>query len=150
MPGKLLCALHGHSPSPTPNLALHVGTPDIYKNTSASRDVRCPQWKREIGGNRSSYAENDEGCFIIEAIGEPMSRVFFFYATRSIKSFGRLVNHGLPCEANIKPHIPVKIDGEWRIGFYALKDIHEGEEPLYDYGKQPTQFKKMEFHWSYR
>ena len=30
MPGKLLCALHGHSPSPTPNLALHVGIPRIH------------------------------------------------------------------------------------------------------------------------
>ena len=43
-----------------------------------------------------------------------------FDATRTINSFGRLINHGLHCEVNIKPHIPVKVGGKWKIGFYAL------------------------------
>ena len=95
-----------------------------------------PMSEREA--RETEYSENEEGCFVIEAkisTGEVMC----FDATRTINSFGRLINHGLPCEVNIKPHIPVKVGGKWKIGFYALRDIQNGEELLYDYGKQPNQ-----------
>lgn len=89
------------------------------------------------------YLANEEGSYIIEAkisTGEVMC----FDATRTINSFGRLINHGLPCEVNTKPHRPLRINGEWRVGFYALRDINEGEELLYDYGKHPHQPEWMD------
>lgn len=59
---------------------------------------------------------------------------YCFDATRKADSYARLINHGNYKEANIRPHRPLMVDGRWRLGFYALRNISAGEELLYDYG----------------
>jgi SET domain len=46
----------------------------------------------------------------------------------------RFINHARPPKNNCAPRI-VLINGLHRIGIYALRDIHPGEELLFDYGK---------------
>ena len=38
---------------------------------------------------------------------------------------------------------PLLIRGEWRVGFYAIVDIKEGTELLYDYGQQPNPPRRI-------
>lgn len=68
-----------------------------------------------------------------------------FDATRNFYSFGRLLNQGSRT-ANIKMHTSLLIWGKWRVGFYALRDIEEGEELLYEYGRQPNMPDFMRIH----
>ena len=81
----------------------------------------------------AEYSINNEGSFILEAkVGNGTKMCFD--ATRTIYSYGRLINHAGSKMANIKPHRPLYINNKWRIGFYAVHDIQAGEELLFDYG----------------
>lgn len=57
-------------------------------------------------------------------------------------TLGRLVNHGEKNEVNVKPSI-LDFEGTPVICLFALTDIAEGEELLYDYGVSNLPWKQQ-------
>lgn len=55
---------------------------------------------------------------------------------------GQLVNHGEKNEVNVKPSI-LDFEGTPVICLFALTDIAEGEELLYDYGVSNLPWKQQ-------
>ncbi|XP_059149827.1 uncharacterized protein LOC131936781 [Physella acuta] len=88
----------------------------------------------EAQSREKIYAYNNEGCFIMSFVFR--GRKLAVDATRRYDSITRLLNHSR--QPNIKFHAPLLLDlsgnGLPRIAAYALRDIHRGEEIVFDYG----------------
>lgn len=67
----------------------------------------------------------------IDATEEPATGPFY----------GRLVNHGEKEEVNVKLSI-IDVDNNPSLCLFALRDINEGEELLYNYGVNNLPWKK--------
>ena len=95
-------------------------------------EYECKVYKSGKRGElEKEYISNGEGSFILEG-RLPSGQKMCFDATRTVYSYGRLINHSI--NANIRPYRPLNVNGKWRIGFYSLRDIQPGEELFYDYG----------------
>ncbi|XP_059149854.1 uncharacterized protein LOC131936794 [Physella acuta] len=88
----------------------------------------------EAQSREKIYAYNNEGCFIMSFVFR--RKKLAVDATRRYDSITRLLNHSR--QPNIKFHAPLLLDlsgnGLPRIAAYALRDIHRGEEIVFDYG----------------
>lgn len=80
------------------------------------------------------YAANDEGCYILDILTK--EGWFCIDSTRSL-SLGRLLNHAPKTIATLTPFKPLLINGKWRVGFTAARDLIAGEELTWDYGVSP-------------
>lgn len=78
------------------------------------------------------YDDNGEGSYIIES-AYPLEGVGYicFDATRRYHQLGRYLNHAKHPNAAVTS--PVKVNGKWRIGFLAVRDINVGDEVVWDY-----------------
>lgn len=81
------------------------------------------------------YSVNGEGCYVLEC-QLPGNKWICLDATRRLNSWGRYINHGCGCMCNCGPHLPLLIDGNWRVAFLAKRDVAVVEELLYEYGAQ--------------
>ena len=66
-------------------------------------------------------------CFYEQAHG------FYFDPTMRPNAVGKFINYAAK-GANVTLFPPIETRGKMRIGFVALKDIHQGEELFFDYG----------------
>jgi histone-lysine N-methyltransferase EZH2 len=81
------------------------------------------------------YASNNEGCYILDA--QTPEGWVCIDSTRHLFSPGRLLNHAPSTKATLTPFKPLLIRREWRVGFKATRDLHVGEELIWDYGCPP-------------
>lgn len=95
--------------------------------------VVYPRTKR--AQHEKEYIANSEGCFIIDV--QTSGGWVCFDATRKFHSPGRLMNHSAKGEATVTPFKPLLVNGEWRLGFIAARDLQAGEELTWDYGCAP-------------
>ena len=91
--------------------------------------------RKERAAREKEYCSNGEGCFIIDV--QTPSGWVCFDATRSFHSPGRLMNHAPRFAATVVPFKPLLLDGKWRLGFTATRDLSPGEELMWDYGCTP-------------
>ena len=94
----------------------------------------CSYETKEKSLYDEDYEENGEGCYTVEVVAG--GRKICLDATVNLNSWGRYLNHGRRSEENIKMFKPLLIRGKWRVGFLALRDIKQGEELCWDYGRQ--------------
>ena len=81
------------------------------------------------------YTENEEGCFILEV--QTKEGWICIDPTRRPLCPGRLMNHSPSSHATLVPFRPLKINGKWRVGFVAARDLAPGDELTWDYGCSP-------------
>ena len=82
-------------------------------------------------------ARGDNGSYIFEV--QHKNQNFCINATRDDGRMGRLINH-----SKMNPNIrceTIKIGEVVHLVFFAIKDIHHGEELLYDYGDALIDFR---------
>lgn len=91
--------------------------------------------KSEKEEHLKEYESNGEGNYILEA-QLPNNKWICLDATRNHDSWARYINHGPGKHANLKMFRPLQIQGKWRVAFLAIRDIEEGDQLLFDYGKQ--------------
>ena len=84
--------------------------------------------------HEEEYRINNEGCMILEV--QTAHGWLCLDATRCHDTVGRL-NHAPARCATVRPFRPLLVDGEWRVGFLATRDIEAGEEICWDYGCPP-------------
>lgn len=132
----------------------------IHKNEYVTEYKYCKLYaEKERAEYEDEYDLNDEGCYIMDV--KIKGRWHCLDATRRFKSYGRYsssiiimyliyfitsnqlymplsryINHALPGKANVKPHPVLFVNGKYRVGFYALRDICPGEELFWDYSYQ--------------
>jgi SET domain-containing protein len=85
--------------------------------------------------HEAEYAINGEGCMILDI--RVKHGWMCLDATRCHDTVGRLLNFASSRTATVRPFKPLLVDGEWRVGFLATRDIEEGEEICWDYGCPP-------------
>ena len=130
-----------------PKKMYFINTEDKGRGIAAGEKIEAGEFVCEYKYNTSyqlkekprydeEYTINDEGCYTME-VQLPANRGWLCLdATRNIYSWGRYINRS--ARPNLKTHPPLMINGKWRVAFLALQDIDEGQELLYDYGKQPN------------
>lgn len=99
---------------------------------------------KEKSCHDAEYDTNDEGCYTMEVQLPDNKGWLCLDATRNIDSWGRYINHS--SRPNLKKNPPLMVNKKWRVAFLALRDIEEGEELLYDYGKQANPPNWMRLH----
>jgi SET domain-containing protein len=85
--------------------------------------------------HEEEYKENGEGCMILDI--HTKHGWLCLDATRCHDTVGRLLNHAPHRRATVRPFRPLLVDGEWRVGFLANREIKPGEEICWDYGCSP-------------
>ncbi len=91
--------------------------------------------RAERAAHEDEYAANDEGCMIFEV--QTPHGWMCLDATRRHTTTGRLLNHA-PCSpATLRPFNALLIEGKWRVGMLAAKDLPAGTELTLDYGCAP-------------
>jgi len=91
--------------------------------------------RRERQAHEKEYIANDEGCYILDV--QTPEGCFCLDATRCLLSPGRLMNHAQRAKASLAPFKPLLVEGKWRVGFTATRDLCQGEELTWDYGCAP-------------
>lgn len=91
--------------------------------------------RRQRAEREREYVANGEGCFIIDV--QTSNGWMCFDATRHFLSPGRLMNHAQRGIATVCPFKPILVNGQWRLGFLATRDLNPGEELTWDYGCAP-------------
>ena len=88
--------------------------------------------RREREAHEREYSSNDEGCYILDV--QIPDGWYCIDATRHLLSPGRLMNHAAKTKATLTP---ILLQGKWRVGFTTTRDLHVGEELMWDYGCPP-------------
>jgi len=81
------------------------------------------------------YTLNAEPCMVLD-VQTPQGWQCLD-ATRKFGTLGRLLNHAAAAKATVKPYRPLLVNGKWRVGFVATRDLKPGTELTWDYGCQP-------------
>ena len=89
--------------------------------------------RAERVAKEKEYAMNDEGCYILEA-QLPEGKWICLDATRNVNCWARYINHST--KPNLKLFRPLMVNGKWRAGFVAARNIQAREALSYDYGQQ--------------
>ncbi len=98
-------------------------------------EFSCTYPRAQREAKELEYAANDEACMIFEV--QTRNGWICLDATRKTDSIGRLLNHAPPRLATARAHKAVLLNGEWRVGFYAIRDLSIGEEVTWDYNCPP-------------
>ena len=85
--------------------------------------------------HEEEYSINGEACMILDI--HTAHGWLCLDATRCHDTVGRLLNFAPARTATVRPLRPLLVNGEWRVGFLANRDIEEGEEICWDYGCPP-------------
>lgn len=93
-----------------------------------------PRKERKV--YEEEYSENGEGCFILEV--QTRDGWICIDPTRQPYAVCRLLNHAPPSQATLVPFRPLKLEGKWRVGFVAARDLFPGEELIWDYSASPS------------
>lgn len=91
--------------------------------------------RKERASHEREYEANGEGCYILDI--QTRDGWLCIDATRSLSSPGRLLNHATKAMATLTPYKPLFLNGKWRVGFTASRDLVAGEELTWDYGCLP-------------
>jgi SET domain-containing protein len=91
--------------------------------------------RKERAAREREYAVNGEGCYILDC--QTREGWICIDATRSYSAIGRLLNHAPSFLATLVPYKPLLVNGQWRVGFVASKNLMPGDELLWDYGCEP-------------
>ena len=91
--------------------------------------------RKERAAREREYAANGEGCYILDC--QTREGWICVDATRSYSAIGRLLNHAPRFLPTLVPYKPLLVNGQWRVGFVASKDLMPGCELLWDYGCEP-------------
>ena len=103
---------------------------DIPKNKFVAEYEANVLSADEAEKRESRHSVEGEDFYMLEAVYNGERCVFD--ATYRFGSLARLINHSRR-RANILLRKPIEIRGKLRIGFIAKRDIHSGEELLFDY-----------------
>ena len=88
--------------------------------------------RKERAGYEEEYTRNGEGCYILDCLMR--DGWVCLDGTRSYSGVGRYLNHVPRSVATLTPYKPLLINGKWRVGFTATRDLLEGDELTWDYG----------------
>ena len=91
--------------------------------------------RKERAGYEEEYTRNGEGCYILDCLMR--DGWVCLDGTRSYSGVGRYLNHVPRSVATLTPYKPLLINGKWRVGFTATRDLLEGDELTWDYGCAP-------------
>ena len=92
--------------------------------------------RRERAAREREYVWNGEGCFIVDV--QTSDGWMCLDGTRRLNSLGRLLNHAPRALATLAPFGPLFLNGKWRVGFIATRNLCVGEELTWDYGCAPN------------